>query len=52
MGYGVIAEMATGFPGYNSLMSPDKATIARILQENGYRTAWWGKNHNTPGFSD
>jgi arylsulfatase len=50
MGFGVIAEQATGYPGYNSLMSPDKATIARILKENGYRTAWWGKNHNTPAF--
>jgi arylsulfatase len=50
MGFGVIAEQATGYPGYNSLMSPEKATIARILKENGYRTAWWGKNHNTPAF--
>jgi arylsulfatase len=50
MGFGVIAEAATGFPGYDSLMSPDKATIARILTDNGYRTAWWGKNHNTPAF--
>jgi arylsulfatase len=50
MGFGVIAEQATGFPGYDSLMSPEKATIARILKENGYRTAWWGKNHNTPAF--
>jgi arylsulfatase A-like enzyme len=50
MGFGVVAEQATGFPGYNSLMSEEKATIARILTDNGYITGWWGKNHNTPAF--
>ncbi len=24
------------------------ATVGRILKENGYNTAWFGKNHNTP----
>jgi arylsulfatase len=50
MGFGVVAEQATGFPGYNSLMTDDKATIARILTDNGYISGWWGKNHNTPAF--
>jgi arylsulfatase len=50
VGFGVISEVATGFPGYNSVMGPENATIAKILAENGYRTAWWGKNHNTPAF--
>jgi arylsulfatase len=50
MGFGVVAEQATGFPGYNSLMSPEKATVAEILTENGYTSGWWGKNHNTPAF--
>jgi len=49
-GFGVIAEMATGFPGYDSLITKDKATIGRILTDNGYRTSWFGKNHNTPAF--
>jgi hypothetical protein len=49
-GYGVIGEMATGFPGYNSIISKDTATIGRILQDNGYRTAWFGKDHNTPTY--
>ena len=26
------------------------ATIGRILQENGYRTSWFGKDHNTPTY--
>ncbi len=49
-GFGVIAEQATGFPGYDSFIPPDKATIGRILKDNGYRTAWFGKDHNTPAF--
>jgi arylsulfatase len=50
VGFGVISEQATGYPGYNSLIPKDKATIARILTDNGYTTGWWGKNHNTPAF--
>ncbi|MDG4576198.1 MAG: arylsulfatase [Defluviicoccus sp.] len=50
VGYGVIAEQATGFPGYDSVITRDKATIGRILKDNGYRTSWFGKNHNTPAF--
>lgn len=50
VGFGVIAEQATGFPGYDSFITPDKATIGRILKDNGYRTSWFGKDHNTPSF--
>ncbi len=49
-GFGVVAEQATGFPGYDSIITRDKATIGRILKDNGYRTAWFGKDHNTPAF--
>src|SRR4030095_4679783 len=49
-GFGVISEQATGFPGYNSVLPKDTATIGRILLENGYRTAWFGKDHNTPTY--
>jgi arylsulfatase len=49
-GFGVISEQATGFPGYNSIIPKDKATIGRILRDNGYSTSWFGKNHNTPAF--
>ncbi len=44
--FGTITEMATGFPGYTGLMPKNAATIAEILQQNGYSTAWFGKNHN------
>jgi arylsulfatase A-like enzyme len=50
-GFGVISEQSTGFPGYNSIISEDKATIGRILLDNGYSTAWFGKDHNTPAFA-
>src|SRR5437870_9762643 len=50
-GFGVISEQATGFPGYNSIIAKDKATIGRILLDNGYATSWFGKDHNTPAFA-
>ena len=50
VGFGVIAEQATGYPGYDSIITKDKATIGRILTDNGYHTAWFGKNHNTPEY--
>ena len=49
-GFGVVAEQATGYPGYDSFITKDKATIGTILKDNGYRTSWFGKNHNTPSF--
>ncbi len=49
-GFGVVSEQATGFPGYNSVIAKDKATVGRILKDNGYATSWFGKNHNTPTF--
>src|SRR5881409_2672675 len=47
-GFGVISEQATGYPGYDSIITKDKATIGEVLKENGYATSWFGKNHNTP----
>jgi len=51
VGYGVVTEMSTGFPGYNSVIGKDAATIGTVLRENGYGTSWFGKNHNTPDFT-
>jgi arylsulfatase len=50
-GFGVISEQSTGFPGYDSIIDEDKATIGRILLDNGYATSWFGKDHNTPAFA-
>jgi arylsulfatase len=45
---GVVMEMGTGYPGYNSLMPKSAGTFAEVLRKNGYNTAWYGKNHNVP----
>lgn len=50
-GFGVISEQSTGFPGYDSVITKDKATIGRILLDNGYATSWFGKDHNTPAYA-
>ena len=49
-GFGVITELSTGFPGYDSIIGQDNATVGRVLKDNGYATSWFGKNHNTPAF--
>ena len=43
---GVVTEMATGYPGYDSVLGRDMVTIGEILKLNGYNTAWFGKDHN------
>jgi arylsulfatase A-like enzyme len=45
---GTITELATGYPGYNSVWPRSTASAARVLKENGYSTAAFGKWHNTP----
>ncbi|HME31383.1 MAG TPA: arylsulfatase [Terriglobales bacterium] len=45
---GVITEMATGYPGYNSLVPRSSGTVAQVLRGNGYNTSWFGKMHNVP----
>ena len=44
----MVGEIATGFPGYDSIIRKENGTIGTILKENGYATSWFGKNHNTP----
>ena len=48
VGFGTVADMASGYPGYNSVWPRSTASIAKILTENGYNTAAFGKWHNTP----
>ncbi|MBV9776119.1 MAG: arylsulfatase [Acetobacteraceae bacterium] len=45
---GIITEMATGYPGYNSLLPRSAGSVAAVLKENGFNTAWFGKSHNVP----
>jgi arylsulfatase A-like enzyme len=45
---GVITEAATGYEGYTGIIGKNVGTIAEVLRQHGYATAWFGKNHNTP----
>lgn len=50
VGFGVITELSTGYPGYDSVIGRDNATVGRVLKDNGFATSWFGKNHNTPSY--
>lgn len=50
VGYGVVGEIATGYPGYDSIIPIAKGTVGTILKANGYATLWFGKDHNTPSY--
>jgi arylsulfatase A-like enzyme len=45
-GMASITEGANGFPGQHARIPDACATIAEILQDNGWSTFWLGKNHN------
>jgi len=45
---GVIQEAATGYDGYTGIIPRSAGTVGEVLRQNGYMTAWIGKNHNTP----
>lgn len=49
VGMGAHAVTATGYPGYNARVPKSAATIARILQSNGYATYALGKWDHMPG---
>jgi arylsulfatase len=49
-GFGVVGELTTGYPGYDSIILKANGTIGTILKENGYATSWFGKEHNTPSY--
>lgn len=48
VGMGGITEIATGSPGYNSVLRNTASPIARTLKLNGYATAQFGKCHEVP----
>jgi arylsulfatase A-like enzyme len=50
VGFGIIAEQSTGYPGYDSIIGPESATVGTILKQNGYATSWFGKDHNIPSY--
>jgi arylsulfatase A-like enzyme len=47
-GFGQIAELANDWDGYTGRMPPTTAPVSKVLGYYGYRTAAFGKWHNTP----
>jgi arylsulfatase len=47
-GMGGITEIATGAPGYCSILPNSMSPLARTLKLNGYSTAQFGKCHEVP----
>jgi len=47
-GMGGITEIATGAPGYSSVLPNTISPLARTLKLNGYSTAQFGKCHEVP----
>jgi len=48
VGFGSVGEFSGGFPGYSATLPRDCAPLPRILRDNGYSTAAFGKWHLTP----
>jgi len=48
VGMGGITEIASGSPGYNSVLPNTAAPLAKTLKLNGYATAQFGKCHEVP----
>ena len=48
MGFGQIAELANDWEGYTGRLPATTAPVAKVLGYYGYKTAAFGKWHNTP----
>ena len=48
VGFGMVSEVHSDFPGYNAHWPKSAASLAKILSGNGYSTAAIGKWHLTP----
>ena len=45
-GTGVITEIGDAYPGYSGQIPASAGMVSEILRQNGYSTAFVGKNHN------
>lgn len=50
VGFGIVTERLSGFPGYSMRLPDSAATVAEILRRNGYSTRAVGKWHLTPSY--
>ncbi|MGA1569779.1 MAG: sulfatase-like hydrolase/transferase, partial [Ilumatobacteraceae bacterium] len=47
---GGITEIANSYPGYDSALPAEAATVAQVLRMSGYSTSCFGKWHLTPSW--
>jgi arylsulfatase A-like enzyme len=50
VGFGNLADIPSGYPGYSTLWRKDAASVAEVLRRSGYATGAFGKWHNTPSW--
>ena len=50
VGFGGLANLAAGYPGYDALWKKSTVAFPEVLRRNGYSTAAIGKWHNTPAW--
>jgi arylsulfatase len=43
---GMLTDLPSGHPGYTGILPRSAASVARVLRDNGYSTAMFGKHHN------
>ncbi len=48
VGIGDLADISSPYPGYTGMIPENADTIADVLRGNGYATAMFGKDHDTP----
>ncbi len=48
VGTGVVTEFGTAYPGYTGQIPKSAVMVSEVLRQNGYSTAFFGKNHNIP----
>lgn len=48
VGMGSLVELNSPYPGYTGRIPASATTVARVLRDNGYNTAMFGKDHNVP----
>jgi len=48
VGFGMVSEIHSGYPGYDARWPQSAASLATILRDSGYSTAAIGKWHLTP----
>ena len=49
VGIASLSDIPSPYPGYDGIIPKSAATIAKVLRDNGYNTAMFGKHHDVTG---